>query len=137
MRRCIWMLIYGIGLYLFWGIVLLFSPEAMGITVMGIFQQNNVSHYVVSMLFLGAGLLTFISLFLKNTLATVLLCFPQQFLLMINAASCLLCIFAGKYADGVVRPVSFILADQFPFVFAGVIHSVVLIDMAINNYLDV
>src|ERR1041384_3061142 len=112
MKRIRWILIYGILLYLIWGIVLLFSPNGMGATVMGIFKENGINNIVMSVIFISAAILTSIGLFLKSSTFALIFCFPQQILLLLNSLSCLVCIFRQEYADGVQRPFSFILTDQ-------------------------
>ncbi len=131
------MLIYGVLLYLFWGIILLFSPNAMGATVMGIFKDNNISNISLSFIFICSALMTFFGLFLKNSVMSLIFCFPQQLLLLFNSLSCVVCIFKQQYADGVERSFSFILADQIPFVLATFIHFMALLDMCLfSNGID-
>jgi len=125
------MLLYGVGLYLVWGVSLLCSPQGLGATVMGVFKDNNVSNITAGTLFLISATLTLVGLFLKDGILSLILCFPQQILLIINSLSCIECIFKQQYSDGVVRPFAFILVDQFPFVFATAIHFIALLDICL------
>jgi len=135
MDRSSWMMIYGVGLYLVWGISLCFSDAGMGATVMDVFQDNNINHITLGILFLVTGSMTLFGLICKmvykRSILGLCFFFPQQILLMINAIACINAIVHGEYADHVQRPFSFIFIDQFPFIFAGVIHTLALLDVCL------
>ncbi len=133
MRRGSWMLVYGIGLYLITGTILLVSPEAMGITAMGEFNKFHIDNSFIGLIFILCGILTCHGLLIKNPILAISLCFPQLTLLAINSIACISAIFRGSYADGVIRPTMFILADQVPYVLAAILHMVAIIDIFVSS----
>ena len=134
MKRAKWILIYGVLLYFIWSILLFCSPEPMNTTVMGIFRENGISNIVMAVMFLLSSILTFIGLFFKNSVMSLIFCFPQQILLLLNSLSCLICIFRQEYSDGVTRPFAFILTDQLPFILLSIVHFLALLDMCLFSH---
>jgi hypothetical protein len=73
---------------------------------------------------------------LKNPFHRILLLLPQQSLLVISALGALSAIISGHFADGVVRPWGFIMADQFPIILSAILYSVSIVYLATNRQLE-
>lgn len=54
----------------------------------------------------------------------------QQSLLTVSSISAVTAIISGHYADGVARPMAFILVDQLPMVMIAVLHSFAVVSFA-------
>ncbi len=52
---------------------------------------------------------------------------PQQILLMMSAAGAVESMWLGQFADGVLRPHTFIIADQIYSILAAIGHTVAII----------
>lgn len=53
-------------------------------------------------------------------------CFPQQLILGVSAAGAILAVYNSAYADGVLRPATFIAADQLAVVLTWLGHTAAL-----------
>jgi len=63
-----------------------------------------------------------------GTITGLISCLPQQLLLIFSAISAIVSISTGMYADGVVRPVSFIAMDQVIYILLAILYSVESLD---------
>ena len=113
---------YAILLHAIYGYAILSSDAAFGATPLStlneLFPQNSL--IAVGILF-ATVVLAIVALYWHIWWGTVLLV-PQQTLLIISAWGSLHAILRGSYADGVLRPVEFILADQLPNILIAVLH---------------
>lgn len=114
--------------HLTWGITLIVSDAPMlvtGLYFLGLLVPNH--------LMLGSGMLIVACLgFLGATRRFVgfwgAFCLtPQQITLLISAFSALTFIVQGHYADGVERPITFILPDQALVVVTAMVHTCALL----------
>jgi hypothetical protein len=55
---------------------------------------------------------------------------PQQFLLFISAGGAIQAMVEGQFADGTIRSVYFLLADQSPAVLAAIGHTLAIVATA-------
>jgi len=55
---------------------------------------------------------------------------PQQGAVIATAGGAIAAVISGHYADGVMRPWAFILADQLPSILIAVFHTLALFDLA-------
>jgi hypothetical protein len=63
----------------------------------------------------------------------VMLLLPQQLVLGVSAAGALRAMWIGQFADGIDRPVTFLIADQSPAVLALLIHSATIVYLALTH----
>jgi hypothetical protein len=71
--------------------------------------------------------LVFIAFASVRGIPSVLFALPQQAILIMSAWTALTAMWSGEFADGVSRPVAFIVADQAPAVIAAALHAVALV----------
>jgi len=120
--RSIWMIWYAIILHWVWGIMLLSSNSPLNITAIHAMTQMHMSSApVVGILYLLSALLAVVALAAPRIVGAILL-IPQQLLLTVSAIGALMAMFSGSFADGVIRPIPFLVADQAPAVVAAVCH---------------
>lgn len=62
-----------------------------------------------------------------------LLLFPQLYLLILSAGTGIMCAVHCRYADGVIRPSLFILADQSPVIVLTLLYGVAIIEIGRNK----
>lgn len=122
-----WVLYVASTVHLIWGICILQGPAAMATT-----PTHVLGWLIPDHTWLGIGLLAISVCSLYSTsradLLSLLLVLPQQATLMLSAAGSLSMVLAGHYADGVIRPQQFILADQITVVALAFGHSAAIID---------
>lgn len=122
-----YILLYAWFLHLAWAILLLIDPVGLHtapLAALGLFTQDS-GHLTSAILFFSCACA--VPGFIHSTKFWSRPCFmPQQLLLLISATHSLTLILAGSYADGVVRPSLFILADQLPNLVATVMHTLAL-----------
>lgn len=123
-----WIVWYAIVLHAAWGVMLLFNGDALGATATHYF--HNCNRFVVSAVFLTVAVLAAWSVTRKTVnMTTLLALLPQQLILMVSAWTACVAIWDSSYADGVIRPTLFILADQLPIILTMVIHTATIIEM--------
>lgn len=129
-RRNYFIIFYATVLQIITGIILLFSPTAIQVAQLGIFNQIFPYKLGGVLILLSVILAVFADLKIKNKLVNILLHIPQEFFLILTAISAILYISLGHYADGVVRSQAFILIDQLPGIILAVLYLVFLFDFA-------
>lgn len=107
-------------------VMLLINPGVSGITVLHFVCQYFGSwSWQVLML---ASVLAITPMVIRSSSKTIhLLLWPQQGVLLLMAMAALQASVLGAYPDGVIRPSSFIFADQCYAVYAMVAHLAVVI----------
>lgn len=115
-------------LHILWAITLVFSPSGLGSTpVSGVYHYIHFLPYMVAV-FLSASLLALYAVGkVKDEIIRALFLMPQQALLLFSAFAAINAITTQHYADGVMRPLAFILTDQMPVVLLTIGHSLGLI----------
>lgn len=68
---------------------------------------------------------------LSNAMLAVML-IPQQTVLLLSAGAGIWAASVGHYADGVMRPWEFILADQLPIILTAFLYTVAVVEAAFN-----
>ena len=110
--------------------MILADERALYVTALsGLGQRFGGPYPLAAVLFVVAILAT-IALFVarKSPVGTLLLLLPQQCVLVLSAGGAVDAMVLSQFADGVVRPRAFLMADQFPIVLATVMHTVAILD---------
>lgn len=128
------MILYASALHWGWAVTTLVADSATGATpIAGIAQlcrdmaksrwwdidPTMLLFYVL----LFSGVLAVIGGWRVPSLLGVAMMLPQQFVLTISTLTTMQAVTAGMYADGVVRPWPFILADQLPSLLAAPLYT--------------
>lgn len=126
------MVLYAIALHLTWAGILIVDDVATQATAL-----NAVYRYIDPVPLLIAALVTAASLALLGLYLLspvgLLLLLPQQLILMMSAAGAFEAMWNMQFADGVIRPVAFIAADQIYSILAAIGHTAALIRHAISR----
>jgi hypothetical protein len=67
--------------------------------------------------------LAYVFLFSQRGLTAAIFAVPQQAVLLVSAWTAVAAMASGHFADGVERPIPFIIADQSPAVIAAILHA--------------
>ena len=131
-----WIIVFAIALHMLWGALLLLDGEnAAHITAIHTSLNIFRSHVLLGIIYLVASVLAIFAAwrFSPNVfnLAMVL---PQQFMLMVSAIGACIAIWTSRFADGVERPMAFIMADQAPAVLMAIFHSCALLEIYTNVF---
>lgn len=121
---------YAIVLHYIWAITLLLDGHAAAVTATsGLYGRFDI---VIPYFLIFAATSALISLIIpRATLWPILLIIPQQFALSLSAYTAVSAMIAGRFADGTLRPHSFIIADQCPAVLLMFFHTVAIL----NDYI--
>lgn len=117
-----WTVWYVICLHWLWGALLLSSPAPLNITAI-----NSLTHFgfisssYVGVLFLVVAFLAAISRATPKAVS-IFFILPQQLVLLVSAVGAVTAMISGTFADGVVRSVPFLIADQAPAVLIAAFH---------------
>lgn len=126
-----WIIWYAIVLHWIWGVSLLSSDSPLGVTaVSSIVSLGVVSSMTAGIYFLLISCLALVGLGAPKKVG-VWFILPQSLTLIFSAYGAIMAMVAGRFADGVPRPASFLIADQAPAVIAAFFHLVAVTD----NYL--
>jgi hypothetical protein len=127
-RRYPLVILYAALLHYVWAICLLIDPRAGDATPIAGLSMLLNPVVLALMLFVVASLsLLYVFLGRIGHVQTVLFALPQQAVLILSAWSALNAMASGHYADGVARPVVFIVADQTPSVLIAVLHAAAMV----------
>ena len=128
-----WVIWYAICLHISWS-VLLFVGGAQHTTaidsLLNLFGDYRVTAAVIG----GAGVLALIGIVFERRFAKwgaawgITTMGLQQYLLLMSAGAAIRAISDSSFADGVIRPRTFIASDQLPSILAAVFHSFALIE---------
>jgi hypothetical protein len=83
--------------------------------------------YAAAVLFIFVSCLALYGMHSGTIGKKIALIFPQQIVLGISAAGALIAVMQGHYADGVARPMPFILADQTAIILTWAVHTLALV----------
>ena len=123
--------LYAIFQHVGWGLLLLWDKRASGVTAIAS-MSDRLGVTASAVAFLIVGVLAFVALFLERQrwrgifLAPALL-IPQQIVLMFSAAGAVHAMISSSFADGVVRPRAFLIADQYPAVIVMLFHTLAIV----------
>lgn len=116
---------YAIVLHLTWGSVLLMDIRAGYTTGIRALAQLFGSPIVAGWFLVCVALIAAHGILCKRY--SMIKCLPQQFALLVSAGGSVHAIITQQFADGVPRPLAFILCDQFPAILAAVFHTIALL----------
>lgn len=117
-----WVLWYAIVLHWLWGVLLLSSDAPQGITAIAASAHMGLaSGQHLGILYLAVAFLSFMGLAAPRGVNLIMF-IPQQVVLVISAMGALRAMATGTFADGVVRPIPFLIADQAPIVMLAICH---------------
>jgi hypothetical protein len=123
-----WMIWYAILLHTLWACLLLASLKPYGATALHVYSP--VPRLLMAGVLLTASVLAVWAITRRQpswqTLAALL---PQQAILTVSAYAAVAAVVVSHYADGVIRPRPFILADQAPAILAFALHTAAVVEM--------
>jgi hypothetical protein len=125
--------LYAIILHFVWAIALFFDTSPEFTTAISTLSVIFTRPALITTLFSVA----FSALMgLMNTFpGSFFFLFPQQIILFISAGAAIRAMVLSQFADGVVRPRAFLIADQSPAVIAASLHFIALLHkMALENW---
>jgi len=112
-----------------WCAILKISPEAYNSVPLFYLGEFLGGIGIIPICFSAASICSLAGLTLYKAKSTyqIILLSPQQMFLAIMALGAVISVSHGAYADGVIRPNLFILADQLPIIGVFVLHSIAFI----------
>lgn len=118
-------------LHILWGIAVLLNGGPIGVSATWAFTQivGKEHFYLRALTYITAGILPVLMWLKPGTCLGMVSVFPQQVLVMLSAVSALAAILNGHYADGVMRPYTFIAMDQSIFIILAILHAETCIDV--------
>src|SRR6267378_7706070 len=111
-----WIILYATILHWIWGIMLLSSNSPINITAiasmtkLGLVSSSNIAIFCLS-----ASFLALLGLFSPKPIGAIFF-IPQQIIMLVSAFGAISAMMSGSFADGVLRPTPFLIADQAPAV---------------------
>lgn len=124
-------ILYAVTLHYVWSILGFFSPDAYNATALrAIFDLFGYYTPIPCFLVATSAL---IGLRMPANTTSLALMIPQQMLLMLSAFGAVHAIAAGHFADGVVRPQTFIASDQVPAIIAAIGHTISIVQRALRR----
>jgi len=135
-----WITRYALILTLLWGVVVAWEPQAMNATpINAVARFCGFSHFTLVWLLISSSVGAWVAmLFPVTDLRSLYLMMPHQFVLLIGAFGSVAAVLTGTYADGVSRPMGFILADQLPWILSAIAYTLAIIsDFGNKRTLDV
>lgn len=121
---------FAVALHFTWAATLFATPSARKTTGIWALSQLFPNRFGLALLLVVVASCATASLFLRLSLAKILLLAPQQIFLGISAAGAIRAMVLSHFADGVTRPAGFLVADQVPVVLALLIHSATIAYLA-------
>ncbi len=123
---------YAAALHIVWAVALLVDSSTQGVTAVSV-AARMFGWPWTSVFMLTAAAMAIVGIIVPITHCRCNTWFmlPQQFLLILSAGGALSAMVQSKFADGVLRPRAFLIADQLPAILIAVAHVVVMIRMAI------
>lgn len=124
-----WILVYAAVLHLAWAAILLAFPPVRTTAIDWILKMFGGYSTVAGLALAASAGLALSGLRLRDHPAgSFFMVLPQQFLVIVSAVGAISAMLAGHFADGVVRPSEFIIADQAPAVLLAVLHAAALVE---------
>jgi hypothetical protein len=120
--------LYAALLHYVWAASLIVDAKAGDATSLaGLFRSLGREGTIAALLVVATLALIYVFVFSKRGMAAAIYALPQQAVLLISAWTAVSAMHAGHFADGVERPVAFIVADQSPAVIAAVLHAAAIL----------
>jgi hypothetical protein len=127
----IWIVYFVVALHVAWGLMVAISPHSTDSTPLHTLDVVIPTRALLAASLLTAGTLAALANHTRKIGIVTLLCLiPQQGFLIITAAGAVFAVTNGHYADGVVRPFFFILADQFAVISLPFWYTAAILDKA-------
>jgi len=124
-------ILYVMMLHLAWAACIVFDAQALNATPLSPLGHAFGSLTTIVSVLICVSVLSIAGLF-PPTPSTVLMLMPQQGLLVISASSSVLAAMSESYADGVLRPVAFIAADQAAIILIAIVHMFAIARLAFH-----
>jgi len=128
MRTHPWIIWYAVLLHTLWACLLLASQRPYGATALHVYSP--LPRLLMAGALLTASVLAAWAITRDQpswqTLAALL---PQQAILTVSAYAAVAAVVTAHYADGVIRPRPFILADQAPVILVFALHTAAVVEM--------
>lgn len=119
------MILYVIVLHYAWAVLIFIYDGVTAVTALAAMRYIMPRPFVMIALTVAATLSLW-SLFARSKWTAVLLMVPQQFFLFVGAGGAVEAMWEGHFADGVVRPHTFLIADQIHMVLTAICHSLAM-----------
>ena len=125
-----WIIWWAVIVHFVWGILLLVDVSPLGITAIHEFALLGLPRYVISALFIVAAAMSTWGLVHKpkSDIIRILYLLPQQMLLVISAVGAAKAMWLSQFADGVIRPREFLIADQMPVILTAIFHTLAILE---------
>lgn len=124
-----WIVIYAVLLHLTWAVTLATFPPVRTTAIDLLLRLFGNSAPLAGGVLALSIFLAITALSLPNRPVTSFaFLLPQQFLLTVSAVGALAAMISGHFADGVIRPHEFIIADQAPAVLLAFMHAIALME---------
>lgn len=117
-------------MHILWGCMLLLNQGPLDISAAWAFRELvGHGHWQLrAACYIVAGLLPAVLLKWPGSIIGLISCLPQQLLLILSGISAMVAIANGHFADGVIRPSSFIAMDQGIYAIAAMLYSMEALD---------
>jgi hypothetical protein len=123
-----WIIWFAVLLHTLWAYLLLVTGKPYGATALHIYSP--VPRLLMAGVLLAASVLAAWAITRRqSSWQTLLALLPQQAILTASAYAAVAAVVVAHYGDGVIRPRSFILADQAPVILAFALHTAAVVDM--------
>lgn len=123
--------ICSIVLHLFWAGAILVDHSALNTNSINALYRYVHEPNLLAAVLVATSVLAIAGIFTSTPLI-VLLLIPQQLVLMAAAGGAIESMWLGQFADGILRPMAFIAADQIYSVVIAIGHTVAIITHAIR-----
>ena len=124
-----WVVLFAVLLHLVVGVLLVGDASAGNATATHSLLDLYDSPKLVGMALILAALLALVGILRPSSRLTLLLLLPQQFALIVSAGGAVNAMWLSQFADGVMRPRPFIIADQSPVALMAILHTLAIIDL--------
>lgn len=134
MKHANFIILYAVLLHLFWGISMLADPSANMISgVAGV--KSLIGAAAAPYVFIAAALLGLQATIGEPRIWKAYIGVPQQFLLVLSSVGAIGCMIKGAFADNVIRPHAFLIADQSPVLIVAALHIAALLSIVHHSRL--
>lgn len=129
-HRPLWIIYYASAIHALWLVAVILDSSALNATGLAALLNAFGSRPAVAVALAVSTSLALTGLYrpCENRFARIAMLMPQQFLLVLSAGGAAQAIFSGHFADGVLRPVAFIFADQLHYVLKAAFHTGAIYD---------
>lgn len=126
------MVMSAILLHLVWAATIVVDRSAVGATAVNALYRFVPDAFLLAWLLLVVAGMAASAMLLSSPAAMVML-LPQQAVLMMSAGGAVEAMWLGQFADGVSRPLGFLVADQIYCVIVAMGHTAALVSIALRR----